>query len=263
MLLAHSGLVFCRRRRRFLSLSRQRLAINCHCVILPLALTESNWRGRVPLQPTDHSQGINWSLFSSYSDRIAWRPTSPFHRPGRPVSPRRDSTIFARQHSSGVAENQDTKSRQSSSISPGNRCFNWSCHPQIFGKQAVGLGEAPFGTRISAWPCLLSIQLSIQLRIIIALQHVEWECAKRHPQVRSRPTASMLQPSARLCLRRLSSLERRQLFTRTGLLTIATCRKLVIIGDGACGKTSLLSVFTLGYFPTVCFLSPGLGSAPA
>jgi len=26
-------------------------------------------------------------------------------------------------------------------------------------------------------------------------------------------------------------------------------RKLVIIGDGACGKTSLLSVFTLGYFP--------------
>ncbi|KAH8164389.1 hypothetical protein CIB48_g3855 [Xylaria polymorpha] len=27
--------------------------------------------------------------------------------------------------------------------------------------------------------------------------------------------------------------------------------KLVIIGDGACGKTSLLSVFTLGYFPTV------------
>ncbi|CAG8522067.1 6260_t:CDS:2, partial [Diversispora eburnea] len=28
-------------------------------------------------------------------------------------------------------------------------------------------------------------------------------------------------------------------------------RKLVIVGDGACGKTSLLSVFTLGYFPTV------------
>nr|KMM72911.1 GTP-binding protein rho2 [Coccidioides posadasii RMSCC 3488] len=28
-------------------------------------------------------------------------------------------------------------------------------------------------------------------------------------------------------------------------------RKLVIIGDGACGKTSLLSVFTLGYFPTI------------
>ena len=25
----------------------------------------------------------------------------------------------------------------------------------------------------------------------------------------------------------------------------------MIIGDGACGKTSLLSVFTLGYFPTV------------
>lgn len=33
-------------------------------------------------------------------------------------------------------------------------------------------------------------------------------------------------------------------------------RKLVIIGDGACGKTSLLSVFTLGYFPRVfeCYL---------
>ncbi len=31
-------------------------------------------------------------------------------------------------------------------------------------------------------------------------------------------------------------------------------RKLVIIGDGACGKTSLLSVFTLGYFPTVRLL---------
>ncbi|KKA26301.1 hypothetical protein TD95_001772, partial [Thielaviopsis punctulata] len=27
--------------------------------------------------------------------------------------------------------------------------------------------------------------------------------------------------------------------------------KLVIIGDGACGKTSLLSVFTLGFFPTI------------
>ena len=35
-------------------------------------------------------------------------------------------------------------------------------------------------------------------------------------------------------------------------------RKLVIIGDGACGKTSLLSVFTLGYFPTV---SDGLSSS--
>jgi len=31
----------------------------------------------------------------------------------------------------------------------------------------------------------------------------------------------------------------------------AVCRKLVIIGDGACGKTSLLSVFTLGEFPRV------------
>jgi hypothetical protein len=35
-------------------------------------------------------------------------------------------------------------------------------------------------------------------------------------------------------------------------------RKLVIIGDGACGKTSLLSVFTLGYFPTVSY--PSLNS---
>ncbi|CAJ0823760.1 4702_t:CDS:2 [Entrophospora sp. SA101] len=26
-------------------------------------------------------------------------------------------------------------------------------------------------------------------------------------------------------------------------------RKLVIVGDGGCGKTSLLSVFTLGRFP--------------
>ncbi|KAK8044469.1 GTP-binding protein rho2 [Apiospora rasikravindrae] len=34
-------------------------------------------------------------------------------------------------------------------------------------------------------------------------------------------------------------------------------RKLVIIGDGACGKTSLLSVFTLGYFPTH-YVSPVL-----
>ncbi len=29
-------------------------------------------------------------------------------------------------------------------------------------------------------------------------------------------------------------------------------RKIVIVGDGACGKTSLLYVFTLGEFPTVC-----------
>lgn len=27
-------------------------------------------------------------------------------------------------------------------------------------------------------------------------------------------------------------------------------RKLVLLGDGACGKTSLLNVFTRGYFPT-------------
>lgn len=32
----------------------------------------------------------------------------------------------------------------------------------------------------------------------------------------------------------------------------------MIIGDGACGKTSLLSVFTLGYFPTVSLLSYSL-----
>jgi len=34
-------------------------------------------------------------------------------------------------------------------------------------------------------------------------------------------------------------------------MTNVILRKLVIIGDGACGKTSLLSVFTLGYFPEV------------
>jgi ABC-type taurine transport system ATPase subunit len=28
-------------------------------------------------------------------------------------------------------------------------------------------------------------------------------------------------------------------------------RKLVVVGDGACGKTSLLNVFTRGYFPQV------------
>lgn len=28
-------------------------------------------------------------------------------------------------------------------------------------------------------------------------------------------------------------------------------RKIVIVGDGACGKTSLLCVFTLGEFPKV------------
>ena len=28
-------------------------------------------------------------------------------------------------------------------------------------------------------------------------------------------------------------------------------RKIVILGDGACGKTSLLNVFTRGYFPEV------------
>ena len=28
-------------------------------------------------------------------------------------------------------------------------------------------------------------------------------------------------------------------------------RKIVVVGDGACGKTSLLNVFTRGYFPQV------------
>ena len=37
--------------------------------------------------------------------------------------------------------------------------------------------------------------------------------------------------------------------------------KLVIIGDGACGKTSLLSVFTLGYFPKVRPLPASIGQA--
>ncbi|KAK5094475.1 Rho GTPase [Exophiala xenobiotica] len=31
----------------------------------------------------------------------------------------------------------------------------------------------------------------------------------------------------------------------------AVQRKLVLLGDGACGKTSLLNVFTRGFFPTV------------
>lgn len=32
----------------------------------------------------------------------------------------------------------------------------------------------------------------------------------------------------------------------------STNRKLVVCGDGACGKTSLLNVFTRDYFPQVC-----------
>lgn len=36
------------------------------------------------------------------------------------------------------------------------------------------------------------------------------------------------------------------------LLTISSVeRKIVILGDGACGKTSMLNVFTRGYFPQV------------
>lgn len=30
-------------------------------------------------------------------------------------------------------------------------------------------------------------------------------------------------------------------------------RKIVIVGDGACGKTCLLSVFCKGFFPAVSF----------
>jgi GTPase SAR1 family protein len=48
------------------------------------------------------------------------------------------------------------------------------------------------------------------------------------------------------------------------LINNHTYRKLVIIGDGACGKTSLLSVFTLGYFPTVsCNLKEALDGSIA
>jgi len=35
------------------------------------------------------------------------------------------------------------------------------------------------------------------------------------------------------------------------LLTFLVQRKIVILGDGACGKTSMLNVFTRGYFPQV------------
>jgi GTPase SAR1 family protein len=46
---------------------------------------------------------------------------------------------------------------------------------------------------------------------------------------------------------------RRYIFAQLFGIGTNWCRKLVIIGDGACGKTSLLSVFTLGYFPKVVF----------
>ena len=35
------------------------------------------------------------------------------------------------------------------------------------------------------------------------------------------------------------------------MLILIVLRKIVILGDGACGKTSLLNVFTRGYFPQV------------
>lgn len=64
-----------------------------------------------------------------------------------------------------------------------------------------------------------------------------WECSERHPKVfpqpRWAPPLAVSNPPA-------------SIGPDVGLR-----RKLVIIGDGACGKTSLLSVFTLGYFPTV------------
>ena len=31
-------------------------------------------------------------------------------------------------------------------------------------------------------------------------------------------------------------------------------KKLVIVGDGACGKTSLLTTFSRGFFPAVCMV---------
>ena len=50
---------------------------------------------------------------------------------------------------------------------------------------------------------------------------------------------------------------------RSAPLTCPAPRKLVIIGDGACGKTSLLSVFTLGFFPTVSALPSPLLLVPS
>lgn len=48
-----------------------------------------------------------------------------------------------------------------------------------------------------------------------------------------------------------------QLATRTRKQGGAFRRKLVIVGDGACGKTSLLSVFSMGEFPRcACPVSP-------
>lgn len=43
-----------------------------------------------------------------------------------------------------------------------------------------------------------------------------------------------------------------KLYVKRLLTTMGTVqRKIVILGDGACGKTSLLNVFTRGYFPKV------------
>lgn len=38
-------------------------------------------------------------------------------------------------------------------------------------------------------------------------------------------------------------------------------RKLVLVGDGGCGKTSLLNVFTRGYFPQVNYHYPSAAAA--
>lgn len=39
-------------------------------------------------------------------------------------------------------------------------------------------------------------------------------------------------------------------------------RKLVLLGDGACGKTSLLNVFTRGFFPVCSTLDNSVHPSP-